>query len=131
MTKFKEVNGKKRGRPVPVLTLTEEDVNKLRLMARRPKSSQQAALRARILLGCAEGKSHGEVARETGSCVATVGKWRKRFYQSGWAGLVDAPRMGTPRRISDAEVEKIITTTLETKPEAQTHWSTRQLARQV
>ena len=49
---------------MPVLTLPEEDLGKLRLKARRPKSSQQAALRARILLGCAEGKSHGEIAEE-------------------------------------------------------------------
>ncbi len=34
-------------------------------------------------------------------------------------------------RLSDAAVEKIITTTLETKPKAQTHWSTRQLGRQL
>ena len=131
MTHSSAVKGKKLGRPVPVLTLTEEDLGKLRLMARRPKSSQQAALRARILLGCATGKSHGQIAQELGTCRATVGKWRSRFCQLGWAGLVDAPRLGTPRRISDAAVEKIITTTLETKPKAQTHWSTRQLARQV
>ncbi len=127
MTSSPVVKGKKRGRPVPPLTLTPEDIEKLRLMARRPKSSQQAALRARILLGCASGKSHGEIAGELGVCVATVGKWRRRFCELGWAGLVDAPRIGTPRRLSDAAVEKIITTTLETKPKAQTHWSTRQL----
>jgi len=131
MTHSSAVKGKKLGRPVPILTLTEQDLDKLRLMARRPKSSQQAALRARILLGCAAGKSHGEIAEDLGTCRATVGKWRSRFCQSGWAGLVDAPRLGTPRRISDKAVEKIITTTLETKPKAQTHWSTRQLARQV
>ena len=108
--------------------MTNEDLDKLRLMARRPKSSQQAALRARIILGCAAGQSHGEIAEQLGTTRATVGKWRRRFGQLGWGGLVDAPRTGTPRRLSDAAVEKIITTTLETKPTAQTHWSTRQLA---
>ena len=131
MTPPSAVKGKKLGRPVPVLTLKEQDLDKLRLMAQRPKSSQETALRARILLGCAAGKSPGEIAEDMGTCRATVGKWRSRFCQLGWAGLVDAPRLGTPRRISDAVVEKIITTTLETKPKAQTHWSTRQLARQV
>jgi transposase len=125
------VKGKKRGRPAPPLTLTPEDLDKLRLMARRAKSSQQAALRARILLGCASGQSHGEIAGELGVCLATAGKWRRRFCALGWAGLVDAPRSGAPRRLSDAAVEKIITTTLETKPKAQTHWSTRQLGRQL
>ena len=73
MTNSPGVKGKRLGRPVPPLTLNEEDLAKLRLMARRPKSSQQSALRARILLSCASGKTHRAIAGELGVNPATVG----------------------------------------------------------
>jgi hypothetical protein len=46
-------------------------------------------------------------------------------------GLLDEPRPGTPRRVSDADVEKVLTTTLESLPRDATHWSTRSLAQQA
>ena len=46
----------------------------------------------------------------------------------GLDGLLDEPRPGAPRRISDADVERVITLTLETTPENATHWSTRLMA---
>ena len=45
--------------------------------------------------------------------------------------LGDAPRSGAPRRITDRQVEAVITKTLEQKPEAATQWSTRLMAREV
>jgi transposase len=42
--------------------------------------------------------------------------------------LLDEPRPGAPRRISDAKIEQVIVTTLETTPRDATHWSTRALA---
>jgi transposase len=61
----------------------------------------------------------------------TVSKWRKRFVSRGLAGLLDEPRPGTPRRVSDSDVEKVLTTTLESLPRDATHWSTRSLAEQA
>jgi transposase len=120
-----------RGRPLAALTLSVAEQTKLELIARRPKTDQRTALRARIVLGCATGKSNQTVARELGVCQPTVGKWRQAFVTQRLAGLVDAPRGGTPRTITDAQVEAVITRTLESKPAHATHWSTRQMARTV
>jgi transposase len=58
----------------------------------------------------------------------TVGKWRQRFLQAGLDGLVDAPRPGAPRSISDEDVDRVIAKTLEETPRGATHWSTRSMA---
>ena len=96
--------------------------------ARRPKTAQALALRARIVLRCAEGLSNGAVASELGVHTATVGKWRRRFVAEGLDGLLDEPRPGAPRRISDERVELVLRTTLEQQPAEATHWSTRSMA---
>jgi hypothetical protein len=54
-----------------------------------------------------------------------VGKWRNRFIAKRGEGLLDEPRPGAPRKISDKDVERVITLTLESKPKDATHWSTR------
>ena len=93
--------------------------------------SHQLVLRARIILLCAEGRGTGDVAREVGTAAATVSKWRKRFARDGIAGLSDLPRPNIDRKLSDEKVEEIVRWTLNQKPKAQTHWSTRQLARKL
>jgi transposase len=85
-------------------------------------------MRARIILSCAEGGHDGVIAERAGVGRATVGKWRRRFLERGADGLLDESRPGAPRSISDAEIERVLTHTLETKPRAATHWSTRSMA---
>jgi transposase len=118
------------GRPIAPLSITEDQRSTLESWARRPKTAQALALRAKIILTCSEGKSNCVVAEQTGVRQQTVGKWRSRFVSKGLEGLLDEPRPGTPRRIGDAEVEKVLITTLESLPRDATHWSTRSLARQ-
>lgn len=118
------------GRPMPTLSLTEEQRGTLENWARRPKTAQALALRARIILACAEGRANQVVARQVKVAPQTVSKWRSRFLNQGLEGLLDEPRPGTPRKVSDAEVEKVLTLTLESQPRDATHWSSRSLARQ-
>jgi hypothetical protein len=59
----------------------------------------------------------------------TVGRWRRRFQQQRLNGLLDEPRPGAPRRITDAMIERVITDTSETTPRDATHWSTRSMAK--
>ncbi len=121
----------KGGRPKPVLTLTDDERQKLETWAHRPKSTQRLATRARIVLACSDGLDNKEVAARLGINTATVGKWRGRFLESRLDGLADEPRPGAPRTITDEIVERVVTKTLEEKPKAATHWSTRRMAEAV
>jgi transposase len=118
------------GRPIPELVIAAEQRTALQNWARRPKSAQALALRAKIILACSEGKSNTEVAGHFRITKQMVGKWRARFVENGLDGLLDEPRPGTPRKVSDAEVERVLAMTLESLPRDATHWSTRSLARQ-
>jgi transposase len=116
------------GRPIAVLTLSDNEHDMLERWARRPTTAQALAQRARIVLACASGRTNTRVARELRLTKQTVGKWRSRFVDARLDGLLDDPRPGTPRRISDAQVEQMVTLTLEAKPRDATHWSTRGMA---
>ena len=118
-----------RGRPIPPLALDGAERETLEQWTRRPKTAQALALRARIVLACADGHSNTAVAADLRVCVDTVGKWRSRFLEQGLEGLLDQPRSGRLRMIDDADVERVIALTLETTPRDATHWSTRSMAR--
>jgi transposase len=116
------------GRPTVAIELSEEERDTLRRWARRHSSSQALALRSRIVLACAEGKTNTSIARELGCNQVTVAKWRHRFAADRLEGLGDAPRPGAARTVGDDVVEAIVVETLETAPKDATHWSTRALA---
>lgn len=118
------------GRPIPELILTEAEREALQNWARRPKSAQALALRARMILRCAEGFTNTQVASQVHVRIATVGKWRQRFVERRLDGLLDEPRPGAPRKVSDADVERALAMTLESTPRDATHWSTRSLAKE-
>jgi transposase len=121
-----------RGRPKAPLVLTEDERRTLQRWARRARTAQALALRARIVLACAEGATNQQVAERLGIWPQTVTKWRGRFVRQRLEGLSDEPRPGRPRTITDEQVEQVVTTTLESPPPRQdTHWSTRSMARQV
>jgi len=117
------------GRPKVFLSVSAEERETLQRWARRPKTARALALRARIVLRCAEGVGNKVVAVELGITGQTVGKWRSRFIEKRLDGLLDEPRPGAPRRISDQDVDRVLTMTLESTPRDATHWSTRSIAK--
>jgi len=111
--------------------LTDAERRTLQGWASRRKTAQGLAQRARIVLMCADGKTNVAVAAELRITRETAGKWRNRFIRQRFAGLSDEPRPGVPRTIADAKIEEVVVRTLEEAPEGATHWSKRELARQV
>ena len=117
-------------RAVEVL-LSDGEREQLEAWARRRKSAQALAVRSRVVLAAAEGLKNTQIAERLGIRRATAAKWRTRFVTERLDGLVDEPRPGRPRTVSDAQVEAVIVATLERVPRDATHWSTRSMAAEV
>ncbi len=114
------------------LPLSKADRATLESWTRRGKTAQSLARRARIVLARAElGATNIDVAVELGIHRLTVALWRRRFAERGVDGLLDEPRPGAPRTITDAQIERAVVTTLEGEPPNATRWSTRSLAEAV
>jgi transposase len=122
----------RRGRPTAQIVLSDEERETLQRWVRRPTTGQALALRCRIVLAAAAGVTNQQIARELECNPVTVGKWRTRFAVKRLDGLIDEPRPGQPRKITDEVVEQVIVTTLETAPpDGSTQWSTRSMAAKV
>lgn len=122
---------KQRGRKAVVIELDNEERETLERWVRRRSTPQGLAMRSRIVLRAAEGRTNVDIAAEVGCSGVTVSKWRNRFARRRLHGLYDDPRPGPPRRIDDAKVEEVVVKTLEETPPDATHWSTRSMARTV
>ena len=120
-----------QGRQLALLKIADEDRRVLEGFTRRHKTAQQLALRARIVLLCSDGLSNMAVAQKLDTTRETVGRWRKRFIESGLDGLHDEPRPGAPRTIPNEEVDEVVRLTLEETPKGATHWSVRLMAKRV
>src|SRR5438445_10786430 len=117
------------GRPMARLVVAPSERETLERWMRRRKTAQGLALRAQIVLRCATGRTNMVVAQDLGVTHQTVGKWRARFVERRLDGLLDEPRPGTARRLSDAKIEAIDVQTLESTPRDATQWSVRSMAK--
>jgi transposase len=113
------------------IELSDDERAQLEAWTRRRSSAQALAQRARVVLSAAAGLNNTEIAERVGVSRNTAALWRARFAEQRLAGLLDEPRPGRPRTITDEQVEEVIVKTLETTPRDATHWSTRSLAREV
>ena len=122
----------RRGPKAVEIELSESERGQLERWARRRRTAAGLAQRARIVLACAGGESNAEIAQRLGVSRPTVTKWRARFAAERLEGLADGPRPGRPRTVSDERVEEVVVRALESAPpDGGTHWSTRQMAKQV
>ena len=117
------------GRTLPPLELSPTERETLNRWIAGEKTSHALAQRARLILACAQGCSNRDVSVQVGLSFQSVGMWRRRFVDRRLDGLLDEPRPGAPRKITDEDVERVIALTLETTPADGAHWSTRSMAR--
>jgi len=117
------------GRPTVQITISDEERETLQRWSRRHSSAQALALRSRIVLASATGRTDLDVAAELRVNPVTVSKWRHRFAADRLEGLTDAPRPGAARSVGDDVIEAVLVDTLESAPPDATHWSTRGLAK--
>jgi len=111
------------------LVLSDHERSVLSGWAARPTSPARLVQRSRIVLAYAQDPCVARVARQLGVSAPTVTKWRDRFAVGRLDALEDAPRPGRPRKLSDEQIETLISRTLEgVPPGGDTHWSTRSMA---
>ena len=118
-----------RGRIAKAVTLGETDRATLQSWLRKGKTELRVASRARIILALADGATLREAAVTAGVDPRIASKWKSRFFALGIDGLVDEPRSGRPRSVSDEQVHALVVKTLEEMPRGESRWSTRSMAK--
>ena len=119
------------GRPKAGLVLSEAERDQLLRWARRAKTAQYLAMRAKIVLRCAQGGTNRQAAAELGADESTVERWRARFIAGRLDALHDEPRPGRPPSILLDRVEDVLVATLESTPGQDTHWSRASMAKRT
>ena len=116
-------------RVAPPVVLDDQQRRTLEQWARSRSLPIRQVQRARIILMAADGKQDLEIAAAVNVSNQKAARWRKRFLQSGFAGLEkDAPRPGKPRTITAAKIRQVVQKTTRETPANATHWSTRTMA---
>lgn len=114
------------------IVLSPDEIRELEKLARGRRTSVRLAQRSAIVLSAAEGNENKEIASQLGISRKTAGRWRRRYAESGMAGIEkDAPRPGRNPSISSAKVREIVRKTTRSTPKGGTHWSSRTMAIEV
>lgn len=117
-----------RGRPRKQLVATRHEIEQLRTLQLSRDASDCIKARSRIILLSLEGMLNKEISRSLEISNSVVGKWRNRFIEDGICGLMDRPRSGRPRAISERQVRLILDRTFRARDSDDRRCSCRSLA---
>lgn len=132
-----------RGRKAASIELSQGERQGLEQVVKRHGTAQQIALRVRIVLAAGAGGHNGEIARQEEVAINTVRLWRERWLAlqplpltelSVEERLADAPRAGSPGRISDVQYCQIVAMACEAPAESGrpiSQWTGREIADEV
>jgi transposase len=114
----------------PALGLEEGQCDVLEVLARSTAAPHREVVRAQALLLAAEGLANTAIAARVGVSPSSVVSWRERFSAEGLAKFAQV-RKGRGRRpeIPQEKIDEIVRLTQESRPEGETHWSCRTMAR--
>ena len=117
-------------RIAPQIVLSPIERAEFERLVRSPSSSVRVVERLKIILLAADGLRNDEIAKKLGVNHETIGRWRGRFREMGFSGIMrDATRPGRIPKLADKTIEQIIEATLQTKPEGMSHWSSPLMAK--
>jgi transposase len=116
--------------PTPALVLEEGQRDVLEVLARSTAAPHREVVRARALLLATEGLANTAIAAEVGVAPSSVVAWRERFASDGLAKFAQV-RKGRGRKpeIPQEKIDEIVRLTQHSKPEGETHWSCRSMAK--
>ena len=116
--------------PTPALVLEDGQREVLEALAKSSAAAHREVIRAKALLLASEGLANTAIAAQLGVSAYSVTAWRERFGTDGLAkfGQVRKGR-GRKPEIAQEKIDKIVRLTQEAKPEGETHWSCRSMAK--
>jgi len=127
---MKTKHRKRRMNEAVAVKLKKAEREQLEGFARSQTLPHNLVTRANIVLLAATGKQNIDIGQQVGMSRINVGKWRKRFVSDGIQGLYDQLRPGRPRTISDEEIARLLSKTLQRKPKNATHWTVRAISKE-
>lgn len=116
-------------KPSKQFSISRAERAELQQWRRVRNTPHSLAQRARLILLLADGVAPVNIMAYLDVTRPTVFKWRKRFEQDGVNGLLDRPRPGQPRKLTEKKVKEVLRLTVNYIPREATHWSTRLMAK--
>src|SRR6202035_3526322 len=110
------------------LHVDEAQKSQLESMARAGTTPQKTARKCQVILLVIQGVSNYSIAQRTGLSRPTILAARVAFTERGIQGICKSKKRKRSRRALTPEVDqKILDTTLKTRPANATHWNSRGL----
>ncbi|MEA2624958.1 MAG: hypothetical protein QOD06_1003 [Candidatus Binatota bacterium] len=115
-----------------VVALTAKQRREVEQLVARASESAQVVRRAQVVLWSADGVAGAEISRRLYLSAEAVSRIRRRFLESGVAGLATRPKAGRKdHAVPAATIERVVDLAMSPPPAGRSRWTTRLLANEV